>query len=153
MNAKNWVLIFVLGWGGQHKGGRFRWPRQSDRKIDRQTCGAVCSSGALKLQPWGRLEWEERHCPFCPNKPHQDSWHEVQGIDISSRYAVCCSSSIKKKGTEAGWGSTPSLSALVGGSRPAGWNPLLVEGPLITLHVRHLRQWAAWAIRVSGCGL
>lgn len=31
------------------------------------------SSGA-QATAWGG-EW----CPFCPNKPHQDSWHEVWG--------------------------------------------------------------------------
>lgn len=29
----------------------------------------------------------------------------------------------------------------------AGWNPLLVEGQLITLLARHLQQWALSAIR------
>lgn len=38
-----------------------------------------------------------KQCPFCPNKPHQDSWHEGRGIDISSRYAVCCPPGLGKE--------------------------------------------------------
>lgn len=49
------------------------------------------SSGAQATASGGK------QCPFCPNKPHQDSWHEVWGIDISSRYAVCCPPALGKE--------------------------------------------------------
>lgn len=90
--------------------------RQTDRDGDREKYGVLRGRLKLKLQPEGG--GGGGHCPFCPNKPHQDSWHEVQGIDISSRYAVCCPPALRK-GTGAVQHAALSVSTAAGVKNPA----------------------------------
>lgn len=89
------VVILIL------KKGSIKWVYEIEREREggarerKVWCGVLRdksnSSGAQATASGGK------QCPFCPNKPHQDSWHEVWGIDISSRYAVCCPPALGKE--------------------------------------------------------
>lgn len=79
------------------KEGLSKCTRQREWERQERRCGVYWrdktnSFGAQATASGGKL------CPFCPNKPHQDSWHEGRGIDISSRYAVCCPRALGKEG-------------------------------------------------------